>query len=356
MDDTVYWLALSLVSELGARRIRRLVEYFGSARQAFSAGADELYLSGVAARAVEALLAERKRIEPYLEWERLIGGGISLVTLFHPHYPQLLQQIYDPPTVLFYRGDLGILEMPCIAVVGARKATEYGKTVAFRLSADLARSGIAVVSGMARGIDTSAHQGALQSGGKTAAILGCGLDICYPPENLRLRERIAGSGVIVSEFPPGTQPKPAHFPLRNRIISGLSLATVVVEAGEKSGALITADCALEHGREVFAVPGSVNSPNSRGCHRLLKEGAALAENAGDILLELGLNAKNEIAKTCELTPEQMKILVSMEFEPVHFDDLLVRCGVEASALAAAMVELELASIVRKMPGNYYLRV
>ncbi len=357
MSDTKYWVALSLVSELGARRIRLLYERFGSAGAAFTASQSDLSLSGLPARAVAALLAERERIDPEKHWTTLLQEGYGVTTLADEDYPGLLRQIYDPPALLFYRGDLSVLQAPCVAIVGSRKATAYGRSAATKLSADLARAGVVVVSGMARGIDTHAHQGALQDGGITAAVLGCGLDICYPPENLRLREKIVQSGVLLSEFPPRTEPRAQHFPLRNRVISGLSLATVVVEAAEKSGALITADCALEQGREVFAVPGSIHSPYSRGCHKLLKEGAAMLEVANDVLLELGLAPSvPERESRPKLTVEQQKVLAGLAFEPVHFDELLQSLRITAPLLAALLVELELLQVIRKLPGSYYQRV
>lgn len=357
MSDTKYWVALSLVSELGAKRIRLLYERFGSAKAAFTAAQSDLSLSGLPAQAVAALLAEREKIDPEAQWTSLLKEGYGVTTLAEQDYPRLLRQIYDPPALLFYRGDLSVLRAPCVAVVGSRKATAYGRSAATRLAAELSRAGVVVVSGMARGIDTCAHQGAMTDGGNTAAVLGCGLDICYPPENLRLRERIVQNGVLLSEFPPRTQPKPQHFPLRNRIISGLSLATVVVEAAEKSGALITADCALEQGREVFAVPGSINSPYSHGCHRLLREGAALLSGVEDLLQELGLlPPERERESLQKLTDEQQEVLESLAFEPVNFDDLLESLGISAQVLTALLVELELFQLVKKLPGNYYLRV
>jgi DNA processing protein len=357
MSDTKYWVALSLVSELGARRIRLLYDHFASAKAAFTAAKSDLSCSGLPARAVAVLLAEREKIDPDVEWTNLLEHGYSVTTLADQHYPGLLRQIYDPPALLFYRGDLSVLDAPCVAIVGSRKATAYGRTAAARLAADLAHAGVVVISGMARGIDTCAHQGALESGGKSAAVLGCGLDICYPPENLRLREKIVRTGVLLSEFPPRTEPKAQHFPLRNRIISGLSLATIVVEAAEKSGALITADCALEQGREVFAVPGSINSPYSRGCHKLLKEGAAILGEANDVLLELGLAPPGQGRESQQkFSDEEQKVLSSLAFEPLHFDELLVSSGMTAPALAAILVELELRRQLRKLPGNYYLRV
>lgn len=357
MEDKKYWAALSTVPELGAKRIALLVEFFGSAKEVLTAPEKRLLETGLPSHAVSSLLKVRNHIDPDREWRRLSALKLGVITLADGDYPPLLRQIYDPPAILFYRGDLTVLDKPCIALVGARKATEYGKSAARKLAAELVRAGTVVVSGMARGIDSCAHIGALQADGTTVAVLGCGPDVCYPPENLQLRERIVRSGVILSEFPPGTQPKPQHFPMRNRIISGLSLATVVVEAAEKSGALITADCALEQGRDVFAVPGSIHSPLSRGCHRLLKDGAAMAEQAADILQCLGLaEVQVDDVPGPGLTPLQSRILAAMEFEPVHFDEIAGRCQVKAPELAAALVEFELAALIKKLPGNYFLRV
>lgn len=357
MGELSYWVALTHVPELGARRIGQLVAHFGSARRAFSAIPEELAGIGLPERVVAGLLEARKTIDPENELRRLARLGIEAEPLCGERYPALLKEIHDPPAVLYYRGDLAVLNRPCIAVVGSRKATEYGKAAAVTLAADLARAETVVVSGMARGIDTYAHLGALQGGGKTAAVLGSGVDVCYPPENRSLREKIVRHGVVLSEFPPGTLPKPAHFPMRNRIISGLSLATVVVEAQEKSGALITADCALEQGRDVFAVPGSINSPASRGCHKLIREGAAVIECAGDILGELGLTGTAERAKkSMPVSAELKKVLDAMEYEPVHFDEVAGRTGLLAGLLSSVLVELELAGLVKKMSGNFYLRV
>jgi DNA processing protein len=357
MRDKPYWLALSQISVLGARRIHRLVEAFGSAEKAFSADEDQLMEAGLPAKAAAVITEERKQIDPDVLTERLHRMGMEAMTLADPLYPGLLKEIYDPPAVLYYRGNPKILAAPAIALVGARKATQYGKTTAYRLGSELASLGITVVSGMARGIDTAAHQGALQGGGNTAAVLGCGADICYPPENRSLREAIANRGILLSEFVPGTPPKPPHFPMRNRIISGLSLAVTVVEAAEKSGALITADCALEQGRDVLAVPGSIHSPASRGCHRLLREGAAVVEHVADILRAVHLYTEAETnIQTAQLSVAQQNVLRAMEFEPAHFDVIAGRVNMPAAALAVVLVELELAGSVRKMTGNYYLRV
>lgn len=358
MRDFPYWLAMSRISVLGARRIRRLVEAFGSAEKAFTADFDALVAAGLPGKVVNTMIAERTAVNPGREVEKLHALGYKALTLHDSTYPKLLKEIFDPPAVLYYKGDINVLEFPSVAVVGSRKATEYGRVTAAKLSGDLAALGVTVVSGMARGIDTAAHQGVLRSAGRTAAVLGCGLDVCYPPENRKLRDEILHEGVLLSEFPPGTQPKPPHFPMRNRVISGLSLAVVVVEAAERSGALITADCALEQGREVFAVPGSIHSPTSRGCHRMLKEGAAVAENVGDISSVLGLfsleSGKNEQQR--KLSPVQKNVLTVMEYEPIHFDQVMDKCGLSAGELAGILLELELSGAVKKITGNFYLRV
>ncbi|MBS3897794.1 MAG: DNA-processing protein DprA [Dethiobacter sp.] len=357
MQELPYWLALSRISVLGARRIPRLVEVIGSAEKAFTADVDALVAAGLPAQAAAAMAAERKAVDPHREFQRLTSAGFDAVLVNEERYPKILREISDPPAVLFYRGDFTVLEHLCVSLVGSRKATAYGKAVADRLSADLAAFGVTVVSGMARGIDTAAHLGVLRAGGRTAAVLGCGLDVCYPPENKKLRDEIERQGVILSEFPLGTQPKPPHFPMRNRIISGLSLAVIIVEAAERSGALITADCALEQGREVLAVPGSIYSPASRGCHRLIKEGAALVESAADVLAALGVRPFDGMNNERQnFTPTQQKVLQFMEYEPVHFDELVTCCGLAAEDLAVSLLELELLCAVKKMPGNHYLRV
>jgi DNA processing protein len=358
MSDTKYWAALNAIPGIGSRRLRRLVKHFGSARSAFEASPKAWQESGLPADLINNLTLARERVDPEQIWASIERAGISVILTEEPQYPALLDNIYDPPVLLYCLGKMELLQQPCVALVGSRKATEYGKAVAAKMAKDLAKAQVTVVSGMARGIDTSVHQGALAAGGHTVAVLGCGPDICYPPENLSLRVKIVEKGLLISEFAPGTGPKPAFFPLRNRIISGLSLATVVVEAGEKSGALITADCALEQGRDVFAVPGSVNSPQSRGCHKLLKDGAFLAERAADILSVLGLGEIPGEGKqdVLPLSEPLTRVLSALEHEPVYFDDLLNRLGLTAKELAALLGELELSQWVKKMPGNYYLRV
>jgi len=281
-----YYHALNLIPQLGPVRINRLLAACGSARAVWEAPVPRLVaVEGCGAGLAAQIAAARALIDPIIAWQEFCSRGFAAVSRDDGAYPFLLREINDPPPILYYSGDLQALHKPSLAVVGSRRHTVYGREVAYKFAARLAACGITVVSGMARGIDTWAHQGTLGKGGATAAVLGCGLDICYPPENRLLMQNIQRQGVVLSEFPPGTEPLPANFPRRNRLISGLSLGTLVVEAGEKSGALITATFALEQGREVFAVPGSILSDCSRGCHYLIKQGAKLVDGVEAILEE-----------------------------------------------------------------------
>lgn len=287
MQEKAYCHALNLIPQLGPVRINRLLKACASAREVWGAAPGCLaQAEGIGEKLAAQVAAARARIDPAAAWEEFCAAGYGAVMQHEGDYPPLLREIYDPPPLLYYSGNLQVLHQACLAVVGSRRHTAYGREIAYKFAARLAALGITVVSGLARGIDTWAHRGALAGKGATAAVLGCGLDICYPPENRLLMQGIGQQGVVLSEFPPGSEPLPANFPRRNRLISGLSLGTLVVEAGEKSGALITASFALEQGREVYAVPGSITSPCSRGCHQLIKEGAKLADRVEAILEEL----------------------------------------------------------------------
>jgi DNA processing protein len=282
--------------------------------------------------------------------------GFSVVDLRDPDYPALLKKIHYPPQRLYLRGRL-ISDEICVAVVGARQASSYGKMVAGYLGEELARRGIAVASGMARGVDTAAHRGALRGGGRTIAVLGCGIDIVYPRENRALMEEIAESGAVITEFPPGEEPKPWHFPARNRIISGMALGTVVVEAGERSGSLITANFALEEGRDVFAVPGQIRSPGSRGTHALIKQGARLVEDIRDILEELSLPIENRgKPRRAPPTFEERKILDCLGGGGRHTDELIAESGMSAAQVTALLAVMELKGLVQREPGNIFMPV
>jgi DNA processing protein len=307
-----------------------------------------------------SLVHRRAELNLREELARLQEQDIKYVTIEDGEYPRLLRNIFDPPPALFVRGSLSRLGEQAVAVVGSRRPTPYGLAVAEKLGEELARAGLAVVSGMARGIDSAAHRGALAAGGMTVAVLGCGVDVVYPRENRRLMEEIIRSGAVVSEFPPGSPPEAWHFPVRNRIISGLSRATVVVEAAEKSGALITADLALEQGREVMAVPGPVTSPQSRGPNQLIKQGARLVEGAEDILEELGMTClfsagERQSPALPRLTADEEAVYGTLSTEPLPVDVVVEKTGLAVQQVLSALMFLEVKGLVRQFPGRLYAR-
>ncbi|MGE5528280.1 MAG: DNA-processing protein DprA [Patescibacteria group bacterium] len=361
MDDLPYWVALNQIPCIGAKRFRQLLNHFGSAEEAFRAPLQALQEAGIGPHAAQVMAAEREKIEPGRELMKAAREGVEIVTLQSPSYPRLLARIPDPPPVLYVRGSLLPEDGTAVAIVGARAATVNGRLAAEKLAGDLARQGVTIVSGMARGIDSAAHQGALRSGGRTIAVLGSGLDVIYPPENNALYRQIAGNGAVISEFPLGTEPLQMNFPARNRIISGLSLGVVVVEASHDSGSLITAGHALEQGREVFAVPGAVDQEGSRGPHRLIKQGAKLVEDAGDILEELSLPVLSveEVAAArtpVDLSPEEEKILQTLGHEPRHVDLVVRDSGLASGVVGAALVMLEMKGLVRQWAGGLFSRL
>ncbi|MBC7106636.1 MAG: DNA-protecting protein DprA [Firmicutes bacterium] len=357
MGERLYWLAWQLLMPGQARRVWEIVGAAGGPRRAWEATAEALaHILGDRGRAAE-LAARRGAVDPVGALEHLEAGGLRVLTFADGDYPEQLRTIADPPPALFVRGTLppGVY----VAIVGTRRASPYGRSVAARLAAGVARAGLVVVSGMARGVDGAAHRGALEAGGRTVAVLGCGPDVVYPREHAGLREEIAASGALVTEFPPGTPPEPWHFPVRNRIISGLSRAVVVVEAGEKSGALITADLALEQGRDVLAVPGHITSPLSRGPNRLIKQGARLVEGPEDVLDELGVGAVGGVPEQRPpvplLPPDEERLYGLLGPEPVPLDLLVARSGLTPQAAAAALVYLEMKGLARRLPGPAYLK-
>ncbi|NLA26177.1 MAG: DNA-protecting protein DprA [Firmicutes bacterium] len=365
MEELIYLNALNRVSFLGPARIAALLGRCATSGEAWNAPASLLgdipELKGFVGR----LIDERRRIDPLREWRRLEKLNIGCMSLNSSRYPPLLRQISQPPPLLYCRGEWREGDNLALAVVGSRRCTFYGKEVAARLAGDLVGAGFTVVSGMALGIDTAAHGGALDAKGRSIAVLGCSVERCYPAANRDLMERIAGDGAVMSEFPLDTTPLPQHFPRRNRIISGLSLGTVVVEASQKSGALITAYYALDQNREVFAVPGNVGSPYNRGSHRLIKEGAHLVETVEDILEELGMyapggSAAAEAAKAKEqkiaaLDDNEKKVLELIPYEPLHIDELVRLGGGDAAGTGATLLNLELKGLIRQLPGKYFIR-
>ncbi len=360
MEELKYLNALNRIRLLGPVRMGLLLNYFGSAKAAWNA--PEMSWAEIPAlrNIVPGLVGERNLIDPEKEWLRLQNMGHGVWGLNSPEYPALLKTISRPPPVLYICGRGPADDQPTVAIVGSRRCTSYGREIAARLAVQLAGLGIVVVSGLALGIDTQAHRGALKASGRTVAVLGCGLNIDYPFRNRDLRDRIASSGMIMSEFPLDMPPLPQNFPQRNRIISGLSLGTVVVEAPDKSGALITANFALEQNREVFAVPGNIDSPYSRGCHRLIRDGAKLVETVADILDELPVSSVNRETRKEKTEPDlslpEQDLLELVPYRPEHIDQIIRSSGLPAQTVSAGLLNLELKGFLRQLPGKYFIRV
>jgi DNA processing protein len=357
------WLSLKSVPGVGNLLFKRLVDRFGSPNRVLNATPEELGdVEGVNKRLARVIPSFRTSDKVKGELSLALEKGYRIVTLTDDAYPVLLKEIADPPPYLYVRGKLPVIRR-CISIVGSRHATSYGLQMTRRLCRDLADLGWSVVSGMAVGIDTAAHQGALAGDGLTVAVLGSGLERIYPPENISLSNRIAENGAVISEFPLHADPDPHHFPARNRIISGMSLGTVVVEAAKKSGSLITARLAVEQNREVFAVPGSVQSFKSSGTHFLIKQGAKLVEHTRDILEELSpmlqeptpipIAANTVETRLSTLPPEEQRVAAALDAYPVHIDDLARQVELPAHAISSFLLSLELKGIVKQLPGKYF---
>lgn len=357
MDDAYYWFALTSTPLVGNVTCRRLVEHFGTPAKALAASFDELVaVKGVNSAAALSLINHDGRKAAELATEALQRSGARLVTLLDNEYPPLLKEISDPPPYLYLKGKLPH-SSSAIAVVGSRRASDYGISVTTRFARELAGQGVTIVSGLAMGVDAAAHRGALQVGGATVGVLGCGIDLIYPGENRQLYREMEEKGAIVSEFPPGTQPDAPNFPRRNRIISGMSRGVLVVEAAEKSGSLITARFALEQGREVFAVPGNINFRASRGTNSLIKEGAKLVESVADIMGELppeGVQLPQWAQKqNFNLSPDEERLTELLTEKPLHIDELTVRSGLTVPTVSAMLLRLELQGAIMQMPGKIF---
>lgn len=357
LDDRVFWALLTGVKGIGPARLRRLIEMFGNARAAWYADVRALADAGLERRARNALIEARNRADPAEEARKLRSLNVALVTLGDEAYPARLRDITDAPPVLFVRGDLPLAGQPAIAVVGTRGATPYGRQATEKLAGDLARAGAVIVSGLARGIDAVAHQAALSAGGLTVAVLGSGLDRVYPSEHRGLADRIVGRGAVISEFPLGEPPDAGNFPRRNRIISGMVDGVLVIEADLASGALITVDFALEQGRDVYAVPGSIFSPMSRGAITLIKEGAKPVTSADDILEELRLEGGDPLTPTLPLpeTDEESRLLDLLSAEPAHIDEIGRAARLPMSVVNGTLAMMELRGLARQVGGQYYVR-
>ena len=359
--ENYYWIGLKAVPGIGNVAFRRLLERFDTPEAALKASPTSFAgIRGMTPATIKGINNGDWQRFAEEECRRLEASSARLVTYISHDYPKSLFEIPDPPPFLYIKGELRSQELS-IAIVGSRRATSYGLLTTGKLAERLASHGVCVVSGMARGIDTAAHRGALQAGGRSIGVLGCGVDRIYPPENRSLFEEMAGKGCLVSEFPLGTLPLAENFPRRNRIISGLSRGVLVVEAAEKSGSLITAQYALEHGRDVFAVPGNISFATSRGCNRLIKQGAKLVDCVEDILEELpggalasgGAPLFQPSPRTFALTPKEAAIYELLARSPLHIDDIISQTELTAGEVSSMLLHLELKGAVTPLPGTHY---
>jgi DNA processing protein len=358
MSDLKYWLGFNLVKGIGPAKIQALLDYYGNLAAAWQANELELRRIGLDQRAIQTFLTARAELDLEAKMAAVQAAGLSLLAWDSPAYPRYLREVPNPPPLLYVWGELLETDRWAVAVVGTRRLTSYGRQVARDLVTGLVRSGVTIVSGLARGVDAVAHKIALEMGGRTVAVLGSGLDCIYPPEHRALaRQMAAGQGAVISEYGLGVQPEAKNFPPRNRLISGLSLGVIVVEAAERSGALITANFALEQNREVFAVPGNITSPASQGANRLIQQGAKLVTTVEDVLEELNLTLAPE-QKAIQLalpdSAEEALIWSHLSAEPQHVDDLSQATSLPTSLVSSTLTLMELKGVVQQVGGMKYV--
>lgn len=359
MDNREAYIALNLMADIGPVSVRSLINVLGSPAAIFQADKAELLKApGIGSTLAEKIVSQRGRLRPDKELAQAHKLDYEIVTPEDAAYPKPLLTIHDPPLALYVWGTLSANDKRALAVVGSRHTTLYGRETAEKLAFQLAKAGFVVVSGLARGIDTHAHRGALQGGGRTLAVLGGALDCLYPEENAELAQQAASQGAVLSEFPLGRKPDKTTFPMRNRLVSGLSLGVLVIEAGPTSGALITVSQALDQGRSVFAVPGRIDSLASRGCHQLIKKGARLVESVDDILEEFEFLipskpgvATGAAATLPPLNPDEEKIVQALQEQELDMDELTRATGVSAAALSGLVLGLEMKRVARMLPGR-----
>jgi DNA processing protein len=365
MDSHEALAALNLIEHVGPVRVRQLLEHFGEAQAILRASRQQLlHVRGIGEETAEAISQWEKTVDLAGELKRIADFGCHILTQGDPDYPELLRQIYDPPIVLYVKGRLTAQDKNAVAMVGSRMTTHYGIEVARKLAYQLAYVGVTVVSGGARGIDTAAHQGTLSAKGRTVVVLGTGINIVFPPENAELFERIAANGAVITQYPFNRKADKQSFAIRNRIVAGMTLGTVVVEANLTSGALITANFATEYGRQVFAVPGRIDSPRSKGCHELIKKGAKLCEGAEDILSEFEYlfppsnrpAAHNEtgVLPALSLSENERKVYDALSNEESTIDEVIRRSGLPSSAVSVALLSLEMKRVVKQLPGKLFV--
>ena len=355
-------VALNMIPQMGPVRLRRLLDAFGSAEKILLARADQLAaIDGVPRALAENISHWQEFADPTAELKKAADLGAHVITAEDEEYPSALREIHDPPIVLYVRGQLTERDRNAVAVVGSRKATHYATESAKKLSFQMAYAGLTVASGLARGIDTAAHQGALAAKGRTIAVIGSGLGELYPPENAELADRIAASGAVISEFPIDTKPDRQTFPIRNRIVTGLSFGVLVVEAGANSGALISANMAAEQGRTLYAVPGRIDAPAALGSNRLIQQGAKLVITVDDILDDLPLVFREKpdlpaAAPAVDLTPEQQKILDAIGSEEMPLDSVIATSGLTAAVVSSTLLALEIRRLVKQLPGKRFVKL
>jgi len=375
-DEIAKWLRLHLTGQVGPRTFGKLLEYFGGIDAALGASAGQLtHIDGISHKKANQIAADRDAVDVDAELAFADKLGVEIICIESGCYPPLLKKTYDPPYVLYIKGEIIRADSLAIAVVGSRGCSHYGLEQSSRLSYLMAAAGFTVVSGMARGIDTAGHRGALAGGGRTIAVLGCGLANVYPSENAELSKLIAQNGAVISELPLTTAPSGTNFPARNRIIAGMALGTMVVEAGNRSGAQITARFAMENNREVMAVPGRVDAPGSKGPHRLIKDGAKLVEGIEDIIEALGhlgdtlkehtAETSDQAQKTAEptlfstddlnLAEPELLVIDMLDTEPYHIDRIIAETKLPPGKVNAAVTSLQLKGLIKQLPGSYYQR-
>ena len=359
MDRKRYWIGFNFIKGIGAVRMQGLIAYFGDLESAWKAAPAELASAGLGTKVIERVIQAREKVDLEEIWGKIEKQGIKILTWEDETYPARLKEIDQPPPVLYVRGEYLPDDLFAVAIVGTRRVTPYGRQIAEELSSFLAANGMTVISGLARGVDAIAHQSTLKAGGRTIAVLGSGVDKIYPPEHRALAGQMMERGALISDYAPGTPPDASNFPPRNRIISGLSLAVVVVEAGETSGALITAEFAAEQGREVFAVPGSILAPQSKGTNRLIQRGAQPLLSASDLMQALNLTRAGEQKAARKVLPTdetEARLLNVLGNEPLHVDEIRNQADLPIEKVSAALALMELKGMVRQVGGMNYVAV
>ena len=359
MDDKRYWIGFTLVKGIGAVRFKRLLDYFGDAESAWGADAADLMEAGLSPKLTERFESVRDNVDLSQLWEQTLSQDIQVITWAEQSYPKRLMEIDQPPPVLYLRGSLLPEDTWAVAIVGTRRVTPYGRQVTEEIASYLASNGFTIISGLARGVDSIAHSAALKVGGRSLAVLGSGVDRIYPPENRALDNQIMEQGALLSDYAPGTPPEASNFPPRNRIISGLSMAVVVIEAGKTSGALITAEFGAEQGREIFAVPGNILAPQSKGTNKLIQQGAQPLLSASDIMQALNIAQIGQHKAARKVLPAddlETQILKTMGEAPLHVDELRNQIGLPVETVSATLIMMELKGMVRQVGNMQYISV